>query len=322
MKSMRNLYPSIVPYNSCYLDVGDGHRLYIEECGIPGGIPVLFVHGGPGGGSREADRCFFDPERYRIILFDQRGSGRSTPHASLDANTTGHLIADMELIRTTLGIERWMLFGGSWGSTLSLLYAEKYPERVNALILRGIFLCRQQDIQWFYQSGASAIFPDYWQDFLRPIPLEERGDLLTAYYRRLTGSNELERMQAAKTWSIWEGRCSTLEPNHRADNQFGDPRFALAFARIEAHYFHNQCFIKPNQILAQAGRLAGIPGIIVHGRYDIVCPIEQAFALKEQWPGAELEVIRNAGHASMEPRIVDALVRATDRMALELGADA
>lgn len=315
---MRILYPAIVPNYSRFLDVGNDHRVYVEECGNPAGIPVLFVHGGPGGGCKESDRRFFDPEKYRIILFDQRGSGRSVPHATLEENTSTHLIADIEKIRTILGIERWMLFGGSWGSTLALLYAEQYPERVKALVLRGIFLCRKRDIQWFYQSGASAVFPDYWQDFISQIPLAERHDMVAAYYSRLTSDNELERMSSAKAWSIWEGRCSTLEPNSNTEDHFGDPRFALAFARIESHYFFHDCFIEPDQIMKQVSNLDGIPGVIVHGRYDMVCPIEQAFTLANAWKGAELEVIRNAGHASHEPGIVDALVRATDRMALKL----
>jgi proline iminopeptidase len=298
--------------------VGDGHELYVEECGNPEGIPVLFIHGGPGGGCRESDRCFFDPERYRIVLVDQRGSGRSTPHASLEANTTQHLIADFEQIRQQLGVEQWLLFGGSWGSTLALLYAQANPQQVLALILRGIFLCREQDIRWFYQYGASEIFPDYWQEFIAPIPAAERSDLLSGYHRRLTGDNELERMSAAKAWSVWEGRCSTLDPHPDVVEHFGSPHFALAFARIEAHYFSNHCFIRPNQILEDAHKLAGIPSIIVHGRYDVVCPVSQAYALSKLWPGSELEIIRDAGHSSAEPGTVDALVRATDTLADQL----
>jgi len=302
------------------LDVGDGHRLYVEECGKPDGLPVLFVHGGPGGGCRETDRCFFNPERYRIILFDQRGCGRSTPHGSLEANTTAHLIADIELIRTELGIEKWLVFGGSWGSTLSLLYAEAFPERVLGLVLRGIFLCRDRDIQWFYQAGASSIFPDYWQDFVAQVPPQERHDMVRAYHHQLTGGNEIERMGAAKAWSVWEGRCATLDPNPAVVNHFSSPRFALALARIESHYFVNDCFVRANQIIEDADRLATIPGVIVHGRYDIVCPVDQAFALSQVWPNGRLEVIRDAGHASSEPGIIDALVRATDAMAAELDA--
>jgi len=317
---MRTLYPQIRPNTSTMLSVGDGHRLYVEECGKPDGLPVLFVHGGPGGGCRETDRCFFDPEKYRIILFDQRGCGRSTPHSSLEANTTGHLIADIELLRTHLGIDKWVVFGGSWGSTLALLYTQTHPETVLGLILRGIFLCRPRDIQWFYQSGASYIFPDYWKDFVGQIAPKDRGDMVAAYYRQLTSDNELERMGAAKAWSLWEGRCATLNPNPATVNHFSSPRFALALARIEAHYFINQCFVRPNQILENAAKLADIPGVIVHGRYDIVCPVEQAVALADVWPKAELEIIRDAGHASSEPGITDALVKATDAMAAILGA--
>lgn len=319
---MRTLYPQIRPNSTRMLAVGDGHSLYVEECGKPDGLPVLFVHGGPGGGCRETDRCFFDPEKYRIILFDQRGCGRSTPHGSLEANTTPHLVADIELLRTTLGIDKWVVFGGSWGSTLSLLYAEAYPERVLGLILRGIFLCRDRDIQWFYQSGASYIFPDYWKDFVAQIQPADRHDMVSAYYRQLTGGNEIERMGAAKAWSVWEGRCATLNANPAVVSHFSNPRFALALARIEAHYFINHCFSRPNQVIEDAGRLAGIPGVIVHGRYDIVCPVEQAFALAEAWPSGRLEIIRDAGHASSEPGIADALVKATDAMAAQLEAGA
>ncbi|MGD9662758.1 MAG: prolyl aminopeptidase [Porticoccaceae bacterium] len=317
---MRTLYPQIRPNTSTMLPVGDGHRLYVEECGKPDGLPVLFVHGGPGGGCRETDRCFFDPEKYRIILFDQRGCGRSSPHSSLEANATEYLIADIELLRTHLGIDKWAVFGGSWGSTLALLYAQSHPERILGLILRGIFLCRPRDIGWFYQSGANYIFPDYWKDFVSQVAPKDRDDIVAAYYRQLTSDNELERMGAAKAWSLWEGRCATLNPNAATVNHFASPRFALALARIEAHYFINQCFLQPNQILENAPRLADIPGVIVHGRYDIVCPVEQAVVLAEAWPKAQLEIIRDAGHASSEPGITDALIKATDAMAMTLGA--
>ena len=316
---MRTLYPAIRPHLARRLAVEGPHELYVEECGTPGGIPAVFVHGGPGGGCRETDRCFFDPERYRIILFDQRGAGRSIPHACLDANHTGALIADMEALRENLGVERWLVFGGSWGSTLALLYAQAHPERVLGLVLRGIFLCREQDIRWFYQWGASQIFPDYWEEFLAPIPMGERDDLLAAYHRLLTSDNELQRMAAAKAWSLWEGRCSTLQPRASVVDHSANPHFALAVARIEAHYFANQAFIRPNQIIEDVARLWGIPGVVVHGRYDLVCPIDQARALCRAWPDAELEIIRDAGHSSSEPGIVDALVRATDAMARRIG---
>lgn len=318
---MPTLYPDIKPYAQRQLKVAPPHTLYVEECGTPEGIPVLFVHGGPGGGCTPKHRCFFDPLVYRIVLFDQRGCGRSTPHAELGGNNTDALVEDMEAIRKALGIERWLLFGGSWGSTLSLVYAERYPERVLGLILRGIFLCRRQDLHWFYQEGASHVFPDFWQSFLAPIPVAERGDMMAAYYRLLTGSNELARMGAAKAWSGWEAQCATLRPDSQLYDQFTDPRMALALARIEAHYFVNDAFLRPNQIIEDAHRLQGIPGVIVHGRYDMVCPFDNAFALHEAWPGSELKIIADAGHAASEPGITDALVRATDRFGRQLRAE-
>jgi len=312
---MRTLYPEIGINHEYLLEVDDRHTLYVEECGNPQGIPVLFVHGGPGGGCSAAHRRFFNPERYRIILFDQRGCGRSTPHAELEGNNTQALVADMERIRQFLDIEQWLLFGGSWGSTLSLVYAETHPERVSGLILRGIFLCREQDLHWFYQRGASALFPDYWQDYLQPIPAAERGDLLQAYYRRLTSSNELAQMQAAKAWSVWEGRCSTLDPSPDVVEHFADPHFALAMARIEAHYFIHSAFLEPDQILRDAHKLADIPITLVHGRYDVICPLEQAFALHQMVPHARLHIVRDAGHSAFEEGIIDNLIRATDQFA-------
>lgn len=312
---MRTLYPDIACYAEHWLEVDETHRIYVEESGNPAGIPVIFIHGGPGGGSSPAHRCFFNPDAYRIVIFDQRGCGRSTPHASLENNTTQHLIADMEKIRQHLNIENWLLFGGSWGSTLALAYAQTYPEKVLGMILRGIFLCRKQDIDWFYQQGASAIFPDYWQDYLQPIPAEERSDLLKAYYARLTSDNEIARMAAAKAWSVWEGRCSTLKPNTDIAQNFGEPHVALAMARIEAHYFYHGCFMTENQLIENAECLKEIPITIVHGRYDIVCPIEQAFALHRAIPHAEFNIIRDAGHSAFEPGITDNLVRATDHFA-------
>ncbi len=313
---MRTLYPDIQPIRQHYLDVSDGHRIYVEESGNPAGIPVLFVHGGPGGGCAPNHRRFFNPDRYRIILFDQRGCGRSTPHASLDHNDTRKLVADMEAIRLFLGVDRWLLFGGSWGSTLSLVYAQAHPDTVCGLILRGIFLCREQDIHWFYQSGANALFPDFWQDYLAPIPEHERHDLLAAYYRRLTSDNELIRMAAAKAWSVWEGRCSTLDPNPDVVEHFADPHFALAMARIEAHYFTHKAFLEADEILDNCTRLQEIPTVIVHGRYDVVCPLQQAFALQQRMPHAELHIVRDAGHSAFEPGIIDNLIRATDQFAL------
>ena len=315
------MYPDIKSYDKRHIKVDSLHHIYVEQSGNPDGIPVLFVHGGPGGGCSKQDRSFFDPDKFRIILFDQRGSGQSTPHAELENNTTQHLIADMEQIRATLGIERWLLFGGSWGSTLSLLYAEEYPGNVLGLILRGIFLCRQQDLRWFYQDGASRIFPDYWEDFVELIPEEERGDMIGAYYRRLTGSNELAKMGAAKAWALWEGHCATLRPNHEVVDDFTGPHKAVSLSRIEAHYFVNDCFIEENQIIKNASKLEGIPGIIVHGRYDAICPLDNAFALHRVWHDSEIHIIRDAGHSSREPSIIDALVRATRDMAFRFQGD-
>ena len=312
---MQSLFPDIAPYKQHELAVDDLHTLYLEECGNPDGIPVLFVHGGPGSGASKRDRRFFDPERYRIIVFDQRGAGRSTPHAELRNNTTQLLIQDMETIRALLGVSKWVLFGGSWGAGLSLLYAEEYPENVLGMILRGIFLCRPRDLSWFYQDGASRVFPDFWRDFLEPIPEDERVDLIAAYYQRLTGPNELAKMAAAKAWSTWEGRCATLKANHDLVDAFSSPHTALSLARIEAHYFINNAFIEPNQIIDNVHRLTDIPGVIVHGRYDMVCPLDNALALYNAWPDADLHIIRDAGHSSQEPGIVDALIKATHTMA-------
>ena len=315
---MRNLYPDIHPYKTHNLQVSSAHTLYIEESGNPQGIPALFIHGGPGGGTSPAQRCFFDPEKYRIILFDQRGCGRSTPHAELQDNNSQALIADIERIRELLNIDEWLLFGGSWGSTLSLLYAQEHPENVSGMILRGIFLCREQDIHWFYQRGASAVFPDFWQEYEEIIPVAERGNMLKAFYTRLTSNNEIARMSAAKAWSIWEGRCSTLDPNNDVVEHFSDPHLALAMARIEAHYFINEAFIKQNQILENCHRINSIKTTIVHGRYDMVCPVEQALALYQALPQSELHIVRNAGHSAFEAGITDNLIRATDQFAISM----
>jgi proline iminopeptidase len=315
---MHPLYPSIKPYNTFQLPVGDEHVLYVEESGDIDGIPVLFIHGGPGAGCSPEDRRFFDPEKYRIILFDQRGAGRSVPHAELSANTTPDLISDIESIREHLGIDRWVLFGGSWGSTLSLLYAQANPDKVIGMILRGIFLCRQQDLEWFYQHGASQIFPDYWKDFIEPIPPKQRGNMMAAYHALLTGDNELAKMNAAKHWSLWEGRCATLRPNSSVVDTFSNIHLALSLARIEAHYFVNNAFISENQILDNMDVLSDIPATIIHGRYDMVCTLDNAVSLQQVWPNAELHIIREAGHASRDPGILDALVRATDEMAEEI----
>ena len=315
---MRVLYPPIDPYHVETLAVDQTHRLHLETCGTAQGLPVVFLHGGPGSGCEPWHRRFFDPAAYRIVLFDQRGCGRSRPHASLEDNTTAHLVSDMERIREHLGIERWVVFGGSWGSTLALAYAEAHPERVLGLVLRGIFLCRPRDIHWFYQEGAGRLFPDYWEDYLAPIPESERDEMVSAYHRRLTGEDEVARMAAAKAWSEWEGRTATLLPNPGVVDHFRDPHVALSLARIECHYFMNQSFLEPNQLLRDAHRLADIPGTIVHGRYDVVCPLDQAHALHRAWPRAKLEITPDAGHSAGEPGIVDALVRATDELAAML----
>ncbi|GER07323.1 proline iminopeptidase [Iodidimonas muriae] len=314
--ALRKLYPPLASEFSDYLDVGDGHQLYYEVSGNPDGRPVVFLHGGPGGGTSPVQRRFFDPKRYRIILFDQRGCGRSKPFASLDANTSHHLVADMERLRRHLKIDRWHVFGGSWGSTLALLYAQSYPERVTALVLRGIFLMRQRELDWFYKSGTNALFPSEWQDFLAPIPLEERGDIIEAYYRRLTGPNEAERIQAAKAWSRWESSCVTLVPDEQQIRQSDNAQFALAFARIECHYFKHRGFLEhDDQILRHADRLRQIPTILVQGRYDAICPPISAWELKRALPDATLRLVPVAGHSAFEPAIVHELVTATDRLA-------
>ena len=312
---MRILFPEIKPYASQRLAVDDLHTLYLEESGNPAGVPVLFLHGGPGAGCDPVHRRFFDPQRYRIILFDQRGCGQSTPHAELRDNTTWHLVADIETLRQHLGIDRWLVFGGSWGSTLALAYAQTHPNRVLGLILRGIFLCRNTDIHWFYQHGANRLFPDLWEQFLTPIPPNERHDLVPAYYQRLTSANELERLRAARAWAMWEGATLSLESQPATVEHFGEAHRALSLARIECHYFTHHSFLEPDQLLHQADRLQGIPGVIVHGRYDVVCPLDNAWALHQAWPEAELRIVTPAGHAVTEPGIVDALITATQDFA-------
>ena len=315
---MQLLYPEIKPYARHELPVEAPHVLYVDESGNPDGLPVVFLHGGPGAGCDGLSRRFFDPSVYRIVTFDQRGAGRSTPHASLENNTTAHLVSDMEKLRAHLGIEKWVLFGGSWGSTLALAYAQAHPERVSGIILRGVFLCRDQDIRWFYQDGASHIFPDYWEDYAALIPEVERGDMVAAYYRRLIGEDEICRMHAARSWSAWEGRCATLRPSAQVIDRFNDSRRAYAMARIECHYFVNQAFLEPDQLLLHMPSIAHIPGILIHGRYDMVCPLDNAYALHRSWPGSELQIIRDAGHAASEAGTADALVRATQSMAQRL----
>jgi len=309
---MRALFPPIQPYNSFELAVDPMHTLYVEECGTAKGLPVVFLHGGPGAGCEAFHRQFFDPKKYRIILFDQRGCGRSTPHAEIQGNTTQALITDIETIREYLAIDKWVVFGGSWGSTLGLAYAQAHPQRVLGLILRGIFLCRQREIDWFYQEGASRIFPDVWEKYLEPIPPEERHDLVNAYYQRLTSQDEFTRMQAAKAWSLWEGRTATLISSQKVLEHFGSAHTALSLARIECHYFMHKSFLRENQLLEDMHKLADIPGIIVQGRYDIICPMESAWALHQAWPGSILQIIPDAGHSATETGIVNALVKATD----------
>ena len=312
------LYPAIEPYRSGFLKVSGGHRIYFEENGNPKGKPAVFLHGGPGGGTDGKMRCFFNPRKYRIVLFDQRGSGKSRPHASLEANTTWDLVADIERLRVHLGIQRWLVFGGSWGSTLALAYAQKFPKRVTELVLRGIFLLRRSEIDWFYQDpkGAASLFPDLWEEYLKPIPPAERRDMLRAYYRRLTGRNRRKLVQAARAWSIWEGATSNLRTNLGTVAKFKQAAFAAAFARIECHYFINRGFLKrDDQLLRDARRIRHIPAVIIQGRYDVVCPMRSAWALHRAWPEAELRVVPDAGHSAFEPGITRELVRATDAFA-------
>ena len=312
---MRVLFPDIKPYATQRLVMDSLHTLYVEECGNPNGLPVLFLHGGPGAGCEPMHRRFFDPQRYRIVLFDQRGSGQSSPHAELRDNTTWHLVADIEKLREHFNIDRWVVFGGSWGSTLALAYAETHPDRVLGLILRGVFLCRDRDIHWFYQHGANRLFPDLWEHFLAPIPAAEQNDLIHAYHRRLTGANELERLRAARAWSVWEGATLSLESNPATVEHFSDAHRALSLARIECHYFVNQCFMELDQLLRDADRLRTIPGVIVHGRYDVVCPLDNAWALYQSWPEAGLRIVSPARHAASGPGIDGALITATQAFA-------
>jgi proline iminopeptidase len=295
--------------------VSVSHEVYYEQSGNPDGLPVVFLHGGPGSGTEPNQRRFFDPKRYRIILLDQRGAGRSRPHASLTENTTWHLVADLEQLRAHLGIERWLVFGGSWGSTLALAYAELHPERVSGLILRGIFLFTRRELDWFYQDGASHLFPDAWEDFVRDIPVGERGELLTAYQRRLESPDRQVQLRAARAWSLWEARTSRLYEDPATIARFTSEQFALAFARIENHFFLNRGFLaRENQLLEDIGRIRHLPAVIVQGRYDVVCPMEAAWALHRAWPEAEFHIVPDAGHSATEPGLVHELVLATDRM--------
>jgi proline iminopeptidase len=311
--SRRSLYPAIEPYQRGQLEVSERHTIYFEVSGNPNGKPAVFLHGGPGGGTDPSQRRFFDPQHYRIVLFDQRGCGRSTPHACLENNTTWDLVADIERLREHLSVDQWLVFGGSWGSTLALAYAETHPERVSELILRGVFLLTQRELEWFYQDGTSRFFPDSWERYLAPIPAVERGDLLRAYHRRLTSEDPETRIEAARAWSQWEGGTSFLIPDPSFIDHTGEEAFSLAFARIEAHYFANGGFFEPrDQLLRNIDPIRGIPGVIVQGRYDVICPPETAWELHRAWPEARLELVPDAGHSAFEPGTVDALVRATD----------
>ena len=311
--AIRTLYPPIEPYETGMLDVGDGHVVYYERSGTRGAKPAVFLHGGPGGGISSNHRRLFDPALYDVMLFDQRGCGRSTPHASLDANTTWHLVVDMERLRTLMGVERWLVFGGSWGSTLALAYAETHSERVSELVLRGIFTVSKAELDWYYQFGASEVFPDKWATFQAPIPEAERGDMRAAYRERLTGDNPVVQIEAAKAWSLWEGETLTLLPDPAIASGFENSHFALAFARIENNYFVHGGWLEEGQLIRDAARLQHIPGTIVQGRYDMVCPVRTAYALHKAWRQADFRLIEGAGHAWSEPQILDELIRATER---------
>ena len=312
----RTLYPPIEPYKSGYLDVGDGHSLYWELCGNPDGKPAVFLHGGPGGGSSPEHRRQFDPQRYKVLVFDQRGCGKSTPYAQLENNTTAHLVADIEKLRELVGVDKWLVFGGSWGSTLSLAYAQAHPQRVTELVLRGIFLFDRYEVDWLYvEGGASAVYPDKWDDFVALIPEEERGDFVEAYRKRLTGEDADEQLRAAKAWSAWEASTVTLLPSQETMEHFTSPDVAIAIARIENHYMANGGWLEEGELLRGCHKLRGIPGIIVQGRHDTCTPPKAAWALKKAWPEVELQIVPDGGHLYNEPGILDGLIRATDRFA-------
>ncbi|MGQ2903109.1 MAG: prolyl aminopeptidase [Neoaquamicrobium sediminum] len=315
MSDLRTLYPEIEPFETGFMDVGDGHTIYWERVGTRGAKPAVFLHGGPGGGFSPAHRRQFDPALYDVLLFDQRGCGKSTPHAGLEANTTWHLVADIERLREMVGAEKWLVFGGSWGSTLALAYSQTHPERVSELVVRGIYTLTKAELDWYYQFGVSEMFPDKWERFIAPIPKAERGDLMAAYRKRLTGDDKAARIEAAKAWSLWEGETITLLPQPETSDKFGEDDFALAFARIENHYFVHGGWLDEGQLLRDAHKLRGIPGLIVHGRYDMPCPARYAWQLHKGWPDAEFFLIEGAGHAYSEPGILDRLIYATDKFA-------
>lgn len=314
-RAVAHLYPPIDPFDQRMLDVGDGHSVYVEQCGRPDGIPVVVLHGGPGGGCSPAMRRFFDPDTYRIILFDQRGCGRSRPHASVEANTTWHLVADIELIRATLGIEQWVVFGGSWGATLSLIYAQAHPDRAMALVLRGVFLMTQPELDWFYGGGAAAFWPDLWAGFADLIPVEEQDDFIAAYHKRLFSGDKASEVRHARAWASWENALASIESNGPSGQSTAE--YASAFARLENHYFYHGGFLGPDQqILDNMHKIAHIPGYIVQGRYDMICPPASAHKLSTLWHNARLSLIAKAGHALSEPGITAELVRITDKIGL------
>jgi len=313
-QNRRGLYPETEPYMTGWLPTGGPHEIFYEECGNPKGRPCVILHGGPGGAINPTMRRFFDPYRWRMALFDQRGCGRSRPNASLEDNTTWSLIEDIERLREHLGVEKWCVFGGSWGSTLALAYAITHPERVESLVLRGVFLLTPRELRWFYQDGACMLFPDAWARFCAPIPEAERSDMVSAYHRRLTSPDRRVQAEAAAAWSQWEGDTISIRGPEARPSKFNEVDFAIAFARIECHFFANGGFFpEPDWIINNTGRLRRIPGWIVQGRFDVVTPMESAWRLKSAWPEARFEVVWDAGHASTEPGIVDALVRATDQ---------
>ncbi|HZY49319.1 MAG TPA: prolyl aminopeptidase [Devosia sp.] len=315
MSELRTFYPPIEPFDSGILDVGDGHHIYWERVGTRGAKPAVFLHGGPGGGLSPSQRRVFDPHKYDVLLFDQRGCGKSQPHAGLDHNTTWDLVADIEKLRLMMGVERWMVFGGSWGSALALAYAETHPERVTELVLRGIFTLRRWELEWYYQHGASLLFPDKWQRFVGVIPQAERADMIAAYRKRLRGDDRAEQVRAAKEWARWEGETLTLLPDPSVSDTFYDEDYAVAFARIENHYFVHAGWMEEGQLIRDAGRLKNIPGVIVQGRYDVACPPQTAWDLHRAWPEAEFHLVEGAGHALSQPGILHHLIEATDRFA-------
>jgi proline iminopeptidase len=313
VSGLRTLYPEIEPYETGHMDVGDGHAIYWERVGTKGAKPAVFLHGGPGGGFSPVHRRLFDPALYDVVLFDQRGCGKSTPHAELEANTTWHLVADIERLREMVGAEKWLVFGGSWGSTLALAYAQTHKQRVSELVVRGIYTLTKAELDWYYQFGVSEMFPDKWERFIAPIPEAERGDMMAAYRKRLVGEDRKAQIEAAVAWSTWEGQTITLLPEPETSDRFGEDHFALAFARIENHFFTHGGWLEEGQLLRDAHKLAGIPGVIVHGRYDMPCPAKYAWQLHKAWPDAEFFLIEGAGHAYSEPGILDRLIYATDK---------